>query len=353
MADGGFADMSASSTRGDHATESAAHTDGSAAGKDSVIVFQFFAMVIIFCIKVGFGSAPLYFRTNLRFLSIANAFAAGVFLAGGLVHLLPEAVEAFMKLEKAHGHHDHDHEHGHGHGHHEHADVPVTPFALCAVGFLLTFYLEKVLLAKDAPGAPAAKAHTHSPQEERLPAPGSSPSPHAHTHAGDADVILHFANTAEQERSIMPVILTAVLSIHSVVSGMALGIQDSYEKAFLIFLAIVSHKWVEAFSLGTSIVKATDANIPVMVRLLSAFAVSSPIGILIGSVLQASLSGAKASVATAVLDSAASGTFIYIAVVDTLVEEFSNGIDKNRKFIAVIAGFAMMRFLSTLVQHHH
>eukprot|EP01061_Rhynchopus_euleeides_P035628 TRINITY_DN60033_c0_g1_i1.p1 TRINITY_DN60033_c0_g1~~TRINITY_DN60033_c0_g1_i1.p1 ORF type:complete len:340 (+),score=72.93 TRINITY_DN60033_c0_g1_i1:128-1021(+) len=297
-------------------------------------------MVSIFAVKVGFGAAPLYFRTNLRFLSVANAFAAGVFLAGGLVHLLPEAVEAFGKLQAAQPGADHHHEDEHGHGHHaHHCEGQSTPYALCAAGFLLTFYLEKVLLAKNQ----GSQSHAHGQEE----AEGG------HSHAHDTDVILQFTSLPAGERSVMPVILTAVLSIHSVISGMALGIQEDQSKAFLVYLAIISHKWVEAFSLGTNIVKATEANLQVMSRLLAAFAVSSPLGVLLGWFLEASLSGPTASHATAWLDAAASGTFMYIAVIDTLAEEFTNGIDKNRKFLAVIAGFAMMRFLSSLVAHHH
>eukprot|EP00659_Diplonema_papillatum_P004275 gene4275-6609_t len=286
--------------------------------------FRVLAMVLIFAIKITFGSAPLYFRTNLRFLSVANAFAAGVFLAGGLVHLLPEAVEAFGKLPSQHPHHRH---HGHAgedrhEGHAEHCEGTTIPYVLCAVGFLLTFYLEKVALA-----APPSDKHSHEDKDEEQH--GDAVTYHGCQHANQGSVIAQFVSGSPNERSVMPVVLTAVLSIHSVISGMALGVQQESSKAMLVFFAIVSHKWVEAFSLGTNIVKATGANVAVLTRLLAAFAVSSPLGILLGWMLEASLTGPTASQATAVLDAAASGTFIYIAVVDTLIEEFSNGIDCN------------------------
>eukprot|EP01064_Diplonema_japonicum_P039469 TRINITY_DN9903_c1_g1_i1.p1 TRINITY_DN9903_c1_g1~~TRINITY_DN9903_c1_g1_i1.p1 ORF type:complete len:307 (+),score=33.43 TRINITY_DN9903_c1_g1_i1:85-1005(+) len=301
----------------------------------SMVLFRVAAMAAIFGVKIVFGSAPLYFRTNLRFLSIANAFAAGVFLAGGLVHLLPEAVEAFGKLEGAHHHHHENHEH--------HCEGKSEPYILCAVGFMMTFYLEKVLLAKPAKDEDAPHAHDEEAGGDRV-------TYHGHSHGFEQDIIYKFTSG---ETSMMPIVLTAVLSVHSVVSGMALGIQTEWGKALLVFLAIISHKWVEAFSLGTNIVKSTGADTVVLRRLLTAFAISSPFGILIGWFLEASLKGPTASTVTAYLDAAASGTFLYIAVVDTLTEEFSNGRDSNRKFAAVLLGFAMMRTLSTLVVHQH
>ena len=269
-------------------------------------LFRVLAMAAIFCVKLVFGSAPLYFKTNVRFLSISNAFAAGVFLAGGLVHLLPEAVEAFMGME-AHNEHS-DHHHGH------HCEKVLQPFIICGIGFLATFYLEKVLMAK-----PEQKKETYDQELGGII--------HAHSHGGEGAVIQKFASG---DQSIMPVILTAVLSVHSVVSGMALGIQTDSSRAFLIFLAIISHKWVEAFSLGTNIVRATSASIPTLARLLMAFAISSPLGIAIGWLLEVSLHGGSAAFVTASLDAAASGTFVYIAVVDTLTEEFANGKDRHQ-----------------------
>eukprot|EP01062_Namystynia_karyoxenos_P033274 TRINITY_DN24492_c0_g1_i1.p3 TRINITY_DN24492_c0_g1~~TRINITY_DN24492_c0_g1_i1.p3 ORF type:complete len:168 (+),score=64.77 TRINITY_DN24492_c0_g1_i1:113-616(+) len=154
------------------------------------------------------------------------------------------------------------------------------------------------------------------------------------------------------EAALAPLVLTLVLSVHSVVAGMALGVQTEASKALLVLLAIVAHKWVEAFSLGVSIVRA-QLPLPAMGRLVGAFACSSPLGVALGWGLRQATEGAAARTVTAVLDAAASGTFIYIAVVDTLQEEFSSGgRDGQRKFLAVIAGFAMMLWLGEATHAH-
>lgn len=56
-----------------------------------------------------FGILPIKlpaFRSNKKLLSFSNCFSGGLFLAIGLVHLLPEAVEAFEDKESTddHGH---------------------------------------------------------------------------------------------------------------------------------------------------------------------------------------------------------------------------------------------------------
>eukprot|EP01065_Artemidia_motanka_P038819 TRINITY_DN47670_c0_g1_i1.p2 TRINITY_DN47670_c0_g1~~TRINITY_DN47670_c0_g1_i1.p2 ORF type:complete len:371 (+),score=109.76 TRINITY_DN47670_c0_g1_i1:44-1114(+) len=310
---------------------------GGGGGGISIQALRVLAMVSIAGIKVAFAFAPLRFRTNPGLLAVANSFAAGVFLAGGFAHLLPEAVEAFGSL----GEGQHEAHEGHHHHEHHHHGAPV-PYVLSAGGFLLTFYLEKVFLRPDN------GAHHHDPEEGR-------PAPHGHDHSHGLLTALGASHAQGKEPAIGPLVLALVLSVHSVVAGMALGVQTDPAKAMLVLLAIVAHKWVEAFSLGVSIVRA-GVQPSAMMRLVFGFACSSPLGILLGWALRSATQGPTAAAATAVLDAAASGTFIYIAVVDTLQEEFAhNGgrrADAQRKFASVCVGFVLMLYLGTVAHEH-
>ncbi len=71
----------------------------------------------------------------------------------------------------------------------------------------------------------------------------------------------HFAwllNTnALGPKALVPLLLTIVLSVHSFIAGMALGVQESSAAAVPTLIAIVAHKWVEAISLGVSVVRVT------------------------------------------------------------------------------------------------
>jgi zinc transporter ZupT len=123
-------------------------------------------------------------------MSLANSYSAGIFLASGLVHLLPEAIHAWPSHPDAH--HDSDHEHSHS--------SPKTPFLLCAIGFFIAFFVEKVIFLAD---------------EEH----DSCGDNHDHDHTG---LIKHVADGA----SLPPMawLLTIVLSVHSLFGGMALGV---------------------------------------------------------------------------------------------------------------------------------
>lgn len=77
---------------------------------------------------------------------------------------------------------------------------------------------------------------------------------HAHGH-------VHFAWLLDTQalgpKALVPLLLTIVLSVHSFIAGMALGVQESSAAAVPTLIAIVAHKWVEAISLGVSIVRVT------------------------------------------------------------------------------------------------
>ena len=128
-------------------------------------------------------------------MSLANAFSAGVFLASGLVHLLPEAMHSWPSQTEAH-------EVSEGHSTHSHA-VQKAPLLLCAAGFFIAFFIEKVLFLTD----------------EEHESCGDS---HEHDHTG---LIKHVAEGA----SLPPMawLLTLVLSVHSLFGGMALGVSGT------------------------------------------------------------------------------------------------------------------------------
>lgn len=77
---------------------------------------------------------------------------------------------------------------------------------------------------------------------------------HSHEHGGCSHV--RAPVSAGEDASILPFLLTAVLCFHSFIGGMALGVQTDPAKMMMVFIAIISHKWVEAFSLGVSFVRS-------------------------------------------------------------------------------------------------
>lgn len=78
-----------------------------------------------------------------------------------------------------------------------------------------------------------------------------------------------------------PYLLLIALSFHGLFEGIALGLQKGFNDTLFLFIAIISHKWAEAFTLGISFSKAqTDRQM--FIRLILLFSFFTPVGILIG-----------------------------------------------------------------------
>ena len=160
------------------------------------------------------GALPLRRRggedaASRRLLEWGNAFAAGIFLGAGFVHMLPEATAAWEQL-----------------GWH----YPIgTLLAAAAIVFMLLF--EHVLPPEDAHHA------MHAPSADRFG---------AHAHGGDA-------RHADPPGAVYAILIA--LSIHSLLEGLALGAQRDLRSALVIFAAILAHKSMEGFALGVSLAR--------------------------------------------------------------------------------------------------
>jgi zinc transporter ZupT len=83
------------------------------------------------------------------------------------------------------------------------------------------------------------------------------------------------------QSNLTPYLLLLALSFHGFFEGIALGIQGSLKDTIFLFVAITSHKWAEAFSLGISFSKARTEK-RVFIQLVLIFSLFTPLGIVIG-----------------------------------------------------------------------
>jgi len=132
--------------------------------------------------------------------------------------------------------------------------------------------------------------------------------------------------------NITPYLLLVALSFHGFFEGMALGLQGGPLDTFFLFIAIISHKWAEAFTLGISFHKAqTDKQTFIILIIL--FSMFTPIGILIGLVL-----AGGSMLIEGIFLAMSTGTFIYVACSEVIVEEFAITKYKYSKFFAYMVG---------------
>jgi len=229
-----------------------------------------------------------------RLLGWGNAFAAGVFLAAGLVHMLPDADRAWSALGYRY---------------------PMA-FLAAGLGFVLMLLVEHVL--------PPEHAHeeVHAPSGERF-----------------AQII-----TRHHDALGAYAVLTA-LSIHSLLAGLVLGAETDLSRALVIWMAVLAHKWAEGFALGVSLARSEIASNQAR-RLVALFALATPAGGLVGAILGASVGGRLGQVLEASFVSVAAGTFVYVATFDILRDEFPAHGGRFAKWIVLTLGVLGMSALA-------
>jgi zinc transporter 1/2/3 len=273
-----------------------------------VVAVKLALLVAILVVGAAGAVLPLMRRgaaSNDRLLGWGNAFAAGVFLAAGLVHMIPEADRTWAALGQR---------------------APIA-FALAALAFALMLLVEHVLLPEQA------HEEVHAPPGERF---ARLARRDLNGGAGDG----HEAMSAYA-------VLTA-LSIHSLLAGLALGAEPELSQALVISLAIIAHKSAAGFALGVSLARSA---LPVRASwiLVALFASATPIGGVIGAIVGASVRGDLGAAIEAVFLSIAGGTFVYVATFDILRDEFPAPGGRLAKWCVLTSGILSMSALTLWV----
>ncbi len=240
-----------------------------------------------------------------RVLALSDTFAAGVLGGAGMIHLLGSGIDAF------------------------HVALPTLAYPLALLlaggGFLFILLIEGVIV----PGHPG---HDASPPQ---------PSSAAVQHEMDW-------HPGRQGSAIYPVILLIVLSVHSVILGLALGAQSALSGALILFLAIVAHKGAAGIALGVGYQRAGVTHRRALPQ-LTFFSAMTPLGIIAGAGIGVALTGRADTPFEAVFDSIGAGTFMYIAALDIIKLEFERHGDHAQKWLAAAAGFGIMALLAIWV----
>ena len=234
-----------------------------------------------------------------RFIAWGDTFAGGVLGGAGLVHLLSEGDSGFRELG---------------------VSFPLA-FFLAGAGFLLILLIEAVIVAD--------------------PDPRKSPL-HCGYRGASHEIGMQAAETNQYPYSF---ILLLVLSVHSVILGLALGAQRALTRALAIFIAIMAHKGMAGFALGVSFHR-TGTTLRRTAPLAVFFSIMTPLGILAGTSVDALLSSSGGRIFEATFNSIGAGTFLYIATLEIIRTEFELPGDNWQKWLLASAGFGLMAMLA-------
>ncbi len=142
-------------------------------------------------------------------------------------------------------------------------------------------------------------------------------------------------------------IAVGMMSIHSILSGSALGLSDEVSMTTLIFLAIISHKLAESFAIAVQLIKS-DLSRRTAILFFLLFSCMTPLGIFLGAFLVNSNSGSTLLVP--IFSALAAGTFLYLGTLHglekcVLVKQCCN----LKYFSFVILGFVIMAVMAFYV----
>ncbi|KAJ9465950.1 Protein zntC [Diplonema papillatum] len=145
----------------------------------------------------------------------------------------------------------------------------------------------------------------------------------------------------------VPLTLLFLLSFHSILEGLALGSAQTDRDIFVLAVAILSHKFLAAMSLGISFVKS---NIPSHTHATYAvfFSSMTPFGALLGVFVSEILDDKFVRLFAATMQALGSGSFVYIALMEFIPEELV-GEQSGWKLFVCFIGFAAMALVALYV----
>lgn len=302
-------------------------------------------------------------KRSLAFV-VGNMFSAGVMVSAGLCHLLGEAIRDMNRIQSiSRKGQDGDNAANITYSH----EFPWATF-LCGCGLLVTLCADKLASIVSSeqygisccPGSPMApEAYMNSEDKtyyrgsielSGVPAVSdddqeTQPLNHGLTRQmsnGNRQPTFEPKKKGGRVSFITAMLMGVALSFHSLLEGAALGAQETITNSMHIFIAIVSHKGLAAYALGSSLVESR-VEMEKFWKVIIPFTLASPLGILLGYFL----SGIAQGLGAAALSALASGTFLYVAFMEVIPRELeAEDYNVLVKLACLLLGFFMMSTLA-------
>ncbi|KAK1309321.1 Zinc transporter 8 [Acorus calamus] len=277
-------------------------------------------------------------RPDRDFFFLVKAFAAGVILATGFIHVLPDAFENLTSPCL------HPHPWG---------DFPFAGFVamVAAIGTLMvdsvaTGYYNRSHFNKARP-----MSETDVESEGHV---------HVHTHPTHGHA--HGSVVEEEEgKSAAELIRHRVISqvlelgiiVHSVIIGISLGASESPSTIRPLVAALSFHQFFEGMGLGGCIAQAKFKAKTIATMSLF-FSLTTPVGVAIGIGIASSYNenSPTALIVEGILNSASAGILVYMALVDLLAADFmspkiqSSGSLQLGAHVSLLVGAGLMSLLA-------
>ncbi|CAG9538571.1 unnamed protein product [Cercopithifilaria johnstoni] len=132
---------------------------------------------------------------------------------------------------------------------------------------------------------------------------------------------------------------TIAMSFHSILEGIALGVQDEKFGIITLFISLLLHKGIEAFSVGLQISRTIGQQVKLVITTILIYSLMTPIGSFTGLFLQTvNMNESWRQGIIIVLEGLAIGTFIFVTFLEVLFEQRNNSKAIREEIIALTLG---------------
>ncbi|KAK8943315.1 Zinc transporter 2 [Platanthera guangdongensis] len=276
----------------------------------SLILVKIWCLILVFAGTFVGGISPYFLKWNEAFLALGTQFAGGVFLGTALMHFLSDSNSTFQDLtDKSY------------------------PFAfmLASAGYLLTMLADCFIAAVVQRGRSVQDVERGGAEQKESGEDSSVPAPlieagGTNAHDQPLKTVLHEASSLGDN-----ILLIVALCFHSVFEGIAIGVAEDEADAWKALWTVCLHKIFAAIAMGIALLRMMP-NRPLLscVAYAFAFAISSPIGVAIGIIIDSTTQGRAADWIYAISMGLACGVFVYVSINHLL----SNGHMPHRTIAA-------------------
>ncbi|XP_030456045.2 zinc transporter 5-like [Syzygium oleosum] len=280
--------------------------------KVGALVAILFASAVGVCIPLLAKVIPAL-RPDKDLFFLVKAFAAGVILSTGLIHVLPDAFDSLTSPCL---------------NNNPWGKFPFAGFVamVSAIMTLMvdtyaTSYYTRLHFSKARPEGEGDEEH----------AAGGDHAGHVHAHTHTAHGHAHGSAYQNQEPGTSELLRHRVVSqvlelgivVHSVIIGISLGTSGSTSTVKTLMAALTFHQFFEGMGLGGCITQAKFKSRAIIIMALF-FSLTTPLGIAIGIGISDTYdeNSPKALIIEGVFDAASAGILVYMALVDLLAVDF-------------------------------
>lgn len=265
-------------------------------------------------------------------ISCLLCFGGGVLLSTSLLHMLPEAREKLPNY---------------------------TELLLCA-GFFIVYAVDEIVhfFYGTNESTSGHRRNYGAGEQSSLLRRNSEDAEMRERCCGDAgnSRMCHVSHTEPCNKSSSGIIgLLCALFVHSLLEGLAIGLQETAAQVMLLLAAVASHKFVVGFCLGAELCASAASNLCTHILCVALFSGGSAAGIAIGAALD-SVEAFNDSPAVPIMQSLAAGTLLYVTVSEVLPRERARWHERKRgaglaQFLSVAVGFALMYLTTKYLDH--